>query len=100
MTGVTDTGFDYKHLTADGQVKAGKGMLHTVTINKPATTAGVITLYDSLTEVAPVIAAITVGLKTEGQGISCLVFDLAFQTGLYVGFDGTIVGADITVTYY
>lgn len=99
MNSVLDYPFKYKNCTADTQVSAHPGVLHTVTINGPATTAGKITLYDSLTETGTVIATLTVGLKTESQGISCLVFDDRFTTGLYVGFDGTIAGGDITVSY-
>lgn len=96
---VIDYPFDYAHCTADTQVCAHAGVLHTVTINGPATTAGKITLYDSLTETGTVIAVISVGLKSESQGISCLIFDTKFSTGLYAGFDGTIAGADITISY-
>lgn len=99
MNSAIDFPFGYKHCTADTQVCDHAGVLHTVTINGPATTAGKITLYDSLTEAGTVIAVITVGLKTESQGTSCLIFDVAFSTGLYAGFDGTIVGADITISY-
>ena len=94
-----DFPFLYKHCVADTQVCAGPGVLHAVTINKAATTAGVITLYDSLTEAGTVIAAITVALKTEAQAPATLTYDVGFTTGLYAGFDGTIAGADITISY-
>ncbi|MDD5081771.1 MAG: hypothetical protein PHU08_00215 [Dehalococcoidales bacterium] len=96
---IIDFPFEYKHITGDTQVSAHPGVLHTVTINGPSTTAGVLTLYDSLTETGTVIAAITIGKKDESQGISCLIFDVAFTTGLYAGFDGTLAGADITISY-
>jgi hypothetical protein len=100
MNSTTDKPWKYKHCAADTQVSDHKGVLHSVTINGPATTAGKITLYDNTAESGTdIIAILSVGLKTESQGITCLIFDCEFSTGLYVGFDGTIVGADITVTY-
>ena len=95
---VTDFGWSYSHVAADAQVKAGKGILHTVVVNG-LTTVGDITLYDSLTEAAPVIAVIHLATATSisVQPIT-LTYDLKFNTGLYVGFDGA-VAADLTVTY-
>ena len=92
-------GWRYLAVTADVQVKAGRGILHSVIITTPATTAGVITLYDSLTETGIEIASIRVDVVGNDQMQATLIFDTEFTTGLYVGYDGTIVAARITVTY-
>lgn len=93
-----ETGWQYTHLAADGQVKAGPGVLHTVVVNG-LTTAGDVTLYDSLTETGTVIAVLHLDTTTSisVQPIT-LMYDLQFTTGLYVGFDNA-VAADLTVTH-
>jgi len=99
MNAITDRGYKYLACTADVQVSGVAGTLHTVTITTAASTAGVITLYDSLTEAGTVIAALRIGTTAEVQMPTTLIFDCAFATGLYVGYDGTIADAKITVTY-
>lgn len=96
---IVDFPLKYAHVTADAQVKARQGVLHTVVVNG-LTTAGDLTLYDSLTEVAPVIAVIHLDPTTSisVQPIT-LTYDCEFTTGLYLGFDGALA-ADITVTYH
>ena len=91
-------GWPYTHVTADAQVHAGPGILHSVVLNG-FTTTGDITLYDSLTEVAPIIAVlhINVAASISVQPITFL-YDLKFETGLYVGYDGA-VAADLTVMH-
>lgn len=98
MSGAIETGWQYSHVAADTQVKAGPGILHTIVING-LTTVGDITLYDSLTEVAPIIGVLHLNTATSVsvQPIT-LTYDLQFSTGLYVGFDGA-VAADLTVTF-
>ncbi len=93
---VLDFGWPYTHVTADAQVKAGPGVLHSVVVNG-LTTAGDITLYDSLTEAGAVIAVLHLDVTTSisVQPIA-FPYDLKFSTGLYVGYDGTAV-ADLTV---
>ena len=90
-------GWPYVHVTADTQVRGCKGILHSVVLNG-FTTAGDLTLYDSLTELAPVIAVIHVDVTTSVsvQPITFL-YDLQFNTGLYAGFDATLA-ADFTFT--
>ena len=96
---IADFPWKYKHVTADSQIVAGVGVLHTVVING-ISTIGDVTLYDSLTEAAPIIAVIHLSTATSVsvQPIT-LTYDIAFGTGLYVGFDGA-VAADITVTFW
>ncbi len=98
MNSAIDFPWDYQHITADAQVREGQGVLHTVVING-LTTAGDLTLYDSLTEAGTVIAVIHLDPTTSIsiQPIT-LLYDCAFLTGLYAGFDATLV-ADITINY-
>lgn len=95
---VVDFPWKYKHITADAQVKAGVGVLHTIVVNG-LTTAGDVTVFDSLTEVAPAIAVIHLDPTTSKavQPVT-LTYDIEFATGLYIGFDGN-AAADLTVTY-
>ena len=98
MNPVTDFGWPYTHVTADVQVAAGKGILHSVVLNG-LTTAGDLTLYDSLTEAGTVIAVVHLDVTTSisVQPIT-FEYDLAFSTGLYFGYDGNLV-ADFTVMH-
>ena len=98
MNPVTNFGWPYTHVTADVQVQAGRGVLHSVVVNG-LTTAGDITLYDSLTETGTVIAILHLDPTTSisVQPITFL-YDLKFTTGLYVGYDQAVV-ADLTVTH-
>jgi len=88
-------GWPYTHVTADAQVRASRGILHSVVLNGWST-AGVLTLYDSLTETGTVIAVIAIN-TTVHVSFQPIVFlyDLEFNTGLYAGFDATLV-ADLT----
>ena len=95
---VLDFAWPYTHVTGDLQVQAGKGVLHAVTVNG-LTTAGDVTIYDSLTEAGTVIAIIHLDPATSisVQPIT-LQYDLEFTTGLYFGYDGSLV-ADLTVLH-
>lgn len=88
-------GNSYTYCTADTQVKAGSGVLHTLTFTgtDAAPTAGSIIIYDSLTEAAPIIYSETFG-TTVFRGYT-VILDVAFGTGLYVGFTTT---ADVSCT--
>ena len=91
-------GYPFAHVTGDVQIKPGKGILRRVTLNG-LTTAGDLTLYDSLTEAGTVIAVLHLDPTTSisVQPIS-LPYDARFATGLYAGFNGTLV-ADLTIMY-
>ena len=93
-----DFGYPYSHVTADAQVKAGPGILRRITVNG-LTTAGDCTIYDSLTETGTVIGILHLDPATSisVQPIT-LEYDARFATGLYLGFDATLV-ADLTVMY-
>lgn len=97
MNGPTgwDRGWPYVHVDGDLQVHAGRGILHSVVLNG-LTTAGDLTIYDSLTEAGTVIAVLHIDPTTSisVQPITFL-YDCEFSTGLFAGFDGTLV-ADLT----
>ncbi len=91
-------GYPFLHVTADAQVKPGKGILRRVVLNG-LTTAGDLTLYDSLTETGTVIAVMHID-PTTSISVQPIPFeyDARFATGLYAGFDATLV-ADLTIMY-
>lgn len=87
--------YTFSRATADAQVKAGAGFLHTLTFacSDAAPTAGSITVYDSLTETGTVIYSETFD-TTAFRGYTVTI-DSSFGTGLYIGFTTT---ADVAVT--
>ena len=92
---ITDAHYSYAHVTGDSAVKSAAGKLHIVNINK-CSTGGVLTIYDNTSEGGATIAIIAIATLT--NPLPPLIYDIAFSTGLYFGFDGTLV-ADITVSY-
>jgi hypothetical protein len=90
--------YRYKRLTADGQVRAKPGLLHSITI-APTTatpTAGLLTVYDSTSETGTVIYSEWVFATTPGHSV---VFDVYCGTGIFVGYDGTLANASVTVSH-
>lgn len=87
--------YSYSYLAADGQVKAGAGFLHAITISPTdaAATAGSIIAYDSLTEADPKIFNFYV--PAAAMVPVTVILDVSFATGLYIGFTTT---ADVSVT--
>lgn len=89
--------FSYARVTGDGQVKGSAGFLHTVSIAATGiVTAGVVTLFDSLTETGTIIWA---GNIPTGVSPTILIFDCTFATGLYVGYDASVANVQVTATY-
>ncbi len=88
--------YKYTLLAADGLVKTGTGVLHSVTFtcNDAAPTAGSLIVYDSLTETGTQILNHT--FTTTPFAPCTVVLDVAFATGLYAGFTTT---ADVNVTF-
>lgn len=87
--------YNYALCTGDALVKTGTGVLHSLTFscNDAAPTAGSIIVYDKTTEASPIIYSETFD-TTAFRGHS-VILDVAFATGLYVGFTTT---ADVNVT--
>jgi hypothetical protein len=80
---------------ADVQVKAGPGLLHSVTFscNDAAPTAGSIIIYDSLTETG--IQVFNHTFTTTPFMPFTLIFDYEITIGIYIGFTTT---ADVNVS--
>lgn len=90
--------FDWKHLTNTFQVASGPGMLHTITINRPDTTASaIVTVYDGVGVTANIISIITIDAALFVIPTT-LVYDVGYLTGLYITFSNAVT-ADITVSY-
>lgn len=99
MKSITDRAIcDYKNITADALIKDSPGVIHTITINS-VTTGGVLTLYDSITEASPAVAAISIVTRAAGSQVPVsLLYDVKCNTGIYAGFDATLA-ANITISY-
>lgn len=96
---VIDFPWEYAHVTADTLVKTGNGALHTIVVNG-LTTAGDATIYNNTAEAGAAIIGILhldPATSVSVQPIT-LFYDVEFTTGLYIGFDATLV-ADLTVSY-
>jgi hypothetical protein len=88
----------FSRVTADGQVKASAGYIHTVTISGTTATptAGLLTIYDSLTETGTVIFSGWVAASVTPLTIT---LDIATATGIFIGFDATLAGVSVTTSY-
>lgn len=87
-----------KHITADTQIKKTAGTLHSLTFAQTdaVPTAGSIIVYDSLTEAGTILYSETF-TTTPFRGYT-VNLDIAFSTGLYVGFT-TTADVGVTVSY-
>jgi len=88
-------GWRYAHITTDAttEVKAGSGVLHSITFNNPTATE-VITIYDNTAASGTVIGIITI--PTSPQPVT-LFYDVIFTKGLTI-LTATAT-SDITVSY-
>ena len=88
-------GHSVNMVAADTLIKTGAGVLHTVTFscNDAAPTAGSIIIYDNTAESGTVILNHT--FTTTPFLPTTVVLDVAFATGLYIGFTTT---NDVNVT--
>ncbi|MBS1516611.1 MAG: hypothetical protein JSS91_00830 [Bacteroidetes bacterium] len=90
--------FLYSRKTADGQVKGSAGFLHAISIS-PLTatpTAGLLTVYDSLTETGTIIYTEWIFATTPGHTV---ILDSVFSTGCFIGFDATLANVAVTASY-
>lgn len=82
--------------TADVLAKSGAGVLHTVSFSAVGTvTAGTVTLYDNTAESGTVLWS---GIIPVGIGPISITLDVAFATGLYIGYDATIANVRTTTS--
>lgn len=85
-------------VTTDGQIKGAAGVVHTITLS-PTTatpTAGLISVYDSLTETGTIVFSEWFFATDQAHSV---ILDTPFSTGLYVGYDATAANVSVTVTY-
>ena len=85
-------------VTADGLVRTGGGKLYSISI-APTTatpTAGLLTVYDSLSETGTIIYSEWVFATTPGHSI---LLDYDVKTGIYVGYDGTLASVSCSVAH-
>lgn len=85
-------------ITSEGLIRTGGGTLHTISI-APTTatpTAGLLTVYDNTSEAGTAIYSEWVFATTIGHTIT---LDCNVNTGIYVGYDGTLANASCTVTH-
>lgn len=99
VTGKAEVEHKYTNarVTADGQVKASAGFVHTVTLSATgAVTAGVITLYNNTAESGTVLWS---GTAQVAMNPVTIILDVEASTGLYVGYDGTVANVATSVSY-
>lgn len=90
--------YAYSRKTADGQVKGSSGFVHTVTIAPTGVVvAGVLTIYDSLSETGNVLLSVALPATTFAP--VTLTLDAVAGIGIYVGFDATLANVQATVSY-
>lgn len=88
----------FGRVTADGQIKGSAGFIHTITISpNGSVTAGVLTVYNSLTETGTIVAQFALPVTTFTP--FSVTLDVACGTGIYVGFDATLANVSCTVSY-
>lgn len=89
--------YDAGYATADTQIKASAGFVHSVTIAPTGViTAGVITIYDDPTEGGTVIYTEYVAV---GDKAHTIFLDVACANGIYVGYDGTVANVSVSLSY-
>jgi hypothetical protein len=93
--------FSYQTATGgDAAVKTSAGILHSVTIDDVATTAGNVVLENS-TDGSGTDTILNIYIDDAATFTPrTLILDVAFDTGLYVDFDGTLAGASISIAYF
>lgn len=90
--------YSNSRVLADGQAKAGAGVLHAVTVSalSATPTGGLLSIYDSLTETGTVLYAEWV---PAGVLPHTILLDIAFGTGLFIGFDATLAGVQVNASF-
>lgn len=90
--------FSFTRVTADTQIKASAGFVHTITIAPTGTpAAGVLTVYDSTTEAGAAIFSCS--LPASVFAPFSVTIDANTANGIFVGFDGTLTNTQCTVSW-
>ena len=100
---ITERPFNWVHLIDTDQVLARRGVLHTITINRPDVGAGaLITVYD-VAAAGDIDAANMIANVTMDDAFfvipTTLIYDVGFESGLYILFSAGMTTGDITVSY-
>ncbi len=111
MDPVTAHGWSYFHepVTGDQLITSGRCILHSITINAPATTAGAMSIEDGVDDTGDVVAIIDFGtfLSETAAGVFTLgnqfnpvtiFYDIQMELGIFLD-NPTAVGADITIMF-
>lgn len=100
---VLDFSFPFQHLIASAQIRTGKGVLHSVVINRPDTLAGSNVALHDVADVGDIAAANMIATIIMDDAFyvipTTLVYDLEYTTGLYALFSVGMTIGDLTVTY-
>lgn len=90
--------FRYSRKTADGQVKAKAGFVHTVSIapTTASVTAGLLQIYDNTAESGTVVYSEWVLTSVVGHTVTLDVF---CDNGIYVSYDGNLANVSCTVSF-
>jgi len=97
---IIEYGFRWTHLITTAQVSTSRGILHSITINRPDPHAGgVVTVYDSAAGVTADIIAIIAMDSALFVVPATLIYDAEFLNGLYIAFDAATTLGDITVSW-
>ena len=83
--------FKYKHLAANGLVKTGPGILHSVTIQAGSDAATVV-IGDEVATAGDTL--LMLGVATAGESV-CAVLDVAVGVGIYATITGTDPGVTV-----
>jgi len=84
--------------TADNLIKGAPGFVGTLNISPTGSVvAGVLTIYDSLTETGTVIYSTS--LPVTSFTPFSVPLNVYTTTGLYVGFDATLANVQVTISY-
>lgn len=95
---MVEQAFSYGRATADTQIKASAGFVHTITIAPTGSvTAGVLTVYDNTAESGTVIFSVSLPVTTFTP--FTVTLNVRADTGIYVGFDATLANVQATVSY-
>lgn len=105
MDPITTRGYLYHNWTVgdgDTLVRTGRTRVRSITICKPATTAGVVTIRDGINATGAIVLPIKFeipGGPSDFQPITLGPLDLNFETGLFIDTDGTVLAVDFTIAY-
>jgi len=90
--------YSYARVTADGQVKASAGFIHTVTLS-PTTatpTAGLVTIYDNTAGSGTIVFSEWFFATDVAHTV---ILDVSCATGIYVEYDAAVTNMSVTVSY-